>query len=83
MLAREGSAKSVEVAFSKTERQVLDKKVTRIKPRANDSETMLYLKKLACLGGYLARNSDPPPGFIFMTRGLNRLHALCDGVDLA
>lgn len=33
----------------------------------------LYLKKLAQLGGYLARNNDPPPGNLVIWRGLRRL----------
>ena len=32
-----------------------------------------YLTKLARLGGYLARSSDPPPGNIVIRRGLSRL----------
>ena len=32
-----------------------------------------YLTKLAQLGGYLARNSDPPPGNETIWRGLTRL----------
>jgi len=32
-----------------------------------------YLTKIARLGGYLARASDPPPGNIVMWRGLTRL----------
>jgi hypothetical protein len=32
-----------------------------------------YLIKLARLGGYLARNSDPPPGNETIWRGLNHL----------
>ena len=32
-----------------------------------------YLVKIARLGGYLARASDPPPGSIVMWRGLSRL----------
>jgi hypothetical protein len=31
------------------------------------------LNKLARLGGYLGRNSDPPPGNIVIWRGLSRL----------
>jgi hypothetical protein len=33
-----------------------------------------YLTKLARLGGYLARNSDPPPGNETFWRGLTRLN---------
>ena len=32
-----------------------------------------YLTKIAQLGGYLARASDPPPGNMVMWRGLARL----------
>jgi len=32
-----------------------------------------YLTKIACLGGYLARANDPPPGNTVIWRGLSRL----------
>jgi hypothetical protein len=32
-----------------------------------------YLIKIARLGGYLARASDPPPGNMVMWRGMSRL----------
>jgi len=32
-----------------------------------------YTVKLACLGGYLARAHDPPPGNTVIWRGLSRL----------
>jgi hypothetical protein len=32
-----------------------------------------YLNKIACLGGYLARAHDPPPGNIVMWRGWQKL----------
>jgi hypothetical protein len=32
-----------------------------------------YLTKIAKLGGYLDRKSDPPPGNVVMWRGLSRL----------
>jgi hypothetical protein len=32
-----------------------------------------YLTKIARLGGYLARASDPPPGNTVMWRGMTRL----------
>ena len=41
-----------------------------------------YLTKLARLGGYLARASDPPPGNIVMWRGLTRLTDIQIGVDI-
>ena len=41
-----------------------------------------YLTKLARLGGYLARASDPPPGNIVMWRGLSRLTDIQIGVEI-
>ena len=45
------------------------------KPNAHSRPHTLshYLIKLARLGGYLARNSDPPPGNETVWRGLTRL----------
>lgn len=42
-----------------------------------------YLIKIARLGGYLARTSDPPPGNIVMWRGLSRLADIQLGYSLA
>jgi hypothetical protein len=41
-----------------------------------------YLIKLARLGGYLARASDPPPGNIVIWRGLSRLTDIEIGAEL-
>jgi hypothetical protein len=41
-----------------------------------------YLIKIATLGGYLARASDPPPGNIVMWRGLSRLTDIKLGVTI-
>lgn len=41
-----------------------------------------YLIKVACLGGYLARARDPPPGNIVMWRGWSRLMDMVLGADL-
>jgi hypothetical protein len=38
-----------------------------------DATVVGYLTKVARLGGYLARASDPPPGNMVMWRGLSRL----------
>jgi hypothetical protein len=63
-----------ELVFTDMELRILDRLVK------NNSATqprkyMLshYLTKLAQLGGYLARNSDPPPGNETIWRGLTRL----------
>lgn len=39
-----------------------------------------YLTKLARLGGYLARASDPPPGNMVIWRGMSRLTEIHLGV---
>ncbi|MHC2440304.1 hypothetical protein [Bradyrhizobium sp. USDA 4451] len=43
------------------------------KPKARQKTLSCYLIKIARLGGYLARASDPPPGNTVMWRGLSRL----------
>ena len=47
------------------------------------AEMATYLTKIARLGGYLARASDPPPGDTFMWRGLTRLTDIKLGAMLA
>ena len=42
-----------------------------------------YITKIAKLGGYPARASDPPPGNIVMWRGLSRLIDIGLGFNLA
>jgi hypothetical protein len=46
-----------------------------VKDRDRPRATTLahYLTKIARLGGYLARASDPPPGNTVMWRGMSRL----------
>jgi len=62
------------LVFTPLELQILDR-VVRDKPDADNRKRSLsrYLTKLAQLGGYLARKSDPPPGNMVMWRGLSRL----------
>ena len=52
-----------ELVFTDLELRILDRLVAD-KPTAQSQQHLLshYLIKLARLGGYLARNSDPPPG---------------------
>jgi hypothetical protein len=63
-----------ELVFTYLELRILDRLVAD-KPRAHPQQHLLshYLIKLARLGGYLARNSDPPPGNETIWRGLTRL----------
>lgn len=57
---------------------VQDKNQTSKKKLLSD-----YLIKLAKLGGYLARNTDPPPGNMVMWRGLSRLTDIQFGFNMA
>jgi hypothetical protein len=73
-----------EVAFTALEIKLLDRLVSD-KPGANACRKPLsiYLTKLARLGGYLARSSDPPPGNMVVWRGLSRLTDIHLGFLLA
>jgi len=59
------------LVLTPTEIGVLDRLVND-KPKARKTLSH-YLIKIARLGGYLARASDPPPGNTVMWRGLSRL----------
>lgn len=37
---------------------------------------------VACLGGYLDRTNDPPPGHQLMWRGYTHLQLMCEGFML-
>ena len=60
------------LALTATEIAVLDRLVSD-KPQARRKTLSHYLTKIARLGGYLARATDPPPGNTVMWRGLSRL----------
>ncbi|MCK1684222.1 IS4 family transposase, partial [Bradyrhizobium sp. 147] len=51
------------------------------KPKARKTLSH-YLIKIARLGGYLARASDPPPGNTVVWRGLSRLTDIALGVTV-
>ena len=73
-----------QTALTETEIRVLDR-IVPDPPRAQRRRKRTlshYLTKLARLGGYLARASDPPPGNIVMWRGLSRLTDIQIGVEI-
>ena len=74
MTNRTAPEASPKLVFTEMELRILDRLV-KDKPNADRGEPRLahYLIKLARLGGYLARNSDPPPGNETIWRGLTRL----------
>lgn len=81
MLHRTNPSASATVAFTAQEIQLLDRLVPALPAVA--SELGVYVCKLACLGGYLARTHDPPPGNIVIWRGLSRLCEIELGYELA
>ena len=52
----------------------------RSRPRLQRRALADYLLQIAMLGGYLARNRDPPPGNMVVWRGLTRLHDIIVGI---
>ncbi len=84
MVARAQPEARPEVAFTGTEIAILDGVVADRGNRGARRGTIeLYLTKLARLGGYLARKTDPPPGNTVVWRGLRRLADIQLGSDLA
>ena len=72
MLNRSAPHAAPTLALTATEICVRDRLVND-KPKAMQKTVSHYLIKIARLGGYLARASDPPPGNTVMLRGLSRL----------
>lgn len=84
MIGRSAPRAPVGAAFTPTERRLLDHLVPdRPGSRAPPGSVASYVTKLARLGGYLARASDPPPGNMVMWRGLTRLTDIELGYTMA
>lgn len=71
-----------EVALTLTEIQLLDKLVVGKGLHSASESLSAYVIKIAMLGGYLARNNDPPPGNLVIWRGLNRLADIALSVSM-
>jgi hypothetical protein len=83
MLSRTAPETPPTVALTDREIVLLDRLVGNAGNRKTQSGTLLfYLTKLARLGGYLARASDPPPGNMVVWRGLTRLTDIVLGAEL-
>lgn len=80
MLNREAQHLSAKFALSEIETKILD----HLKPDKKFIKNSLskYMLKIAKLGGYLARSSDPPPGNAVIWRGLQRLTEIQIGVEI-
>lgn len=80
MLNRQAEKLPPKLAITEMEIKLLD----QLKPDTKSGEKYLsdYLLKLAKMGGYLARTSDPPPGNKIMWRGIQKLNDIQIGVEI-
>jgi len=77
-LARENSSADPAVLLSDAERAVLEAKFPELRGESGKA----YAVSVAKLGGYLDRNSDPPPGWQAMWKGLQKLRMWAEGYEL-
>ena len=73
MLNRAAPNAPPSLALTRTEIRLIDHLVPDKATAPNRKSISRYLIKIARLGGYLARASDPAPGNLVMWRGLSRL----------
>ena len=84
MLNRSNPHAPPALALTETEIGLLDHLVQDMPQKPPRRRTLShYLTKIARLGGYLARASDPPPGKTVMWRGLSRLTDIGVGATIA
>lgn len=83
MLARVAPQAPATAALCEREIQLLDRLVKDTGETAVRKTLGRYLTKIARLGGYLARASDPPPGNMVIWRGLSRLSDIQLGAAIA
>jgi hypothetical protein len=80
MSAREKPDAAPASVLTTAEITALDRiDAARTRPQPQRRTLAAYLLQIARLGGYLARNHDPPPGNIVVWRGLTRLHNIATG----
>ncbi|WP_245163251.1 hypothetical protein [Bradyrhizobium vignae] len=83
MSARAKPDAAPETVLTSTEIATLDAiDAARSKPRILRKTLATYLLQIAMLGGYLARNHDPPPGNMVVWRGLTRLNDIAFGLSI-
>jgi hypothetical protein len=83
MMARAAPDAPPTIALTHPEIKILNHLVSDSGNRGAKQNTLqFYLTKLARLGGYLARASDPPPGNTVVWRGLRRLADIHLGAEM-
>lgn len=84
MINRCSPNSSAKLALTNDEINLLDYLVKNNNNKSSKNKKLSdYIIKIAKLGGYLARASDPPPGNMIMWRGLSRLTDIELGFNLA
>lgn len=84
MSARANPDAAPDSVLTSAEITVLDQiDETRARQRLKQHSLAEYLLQIAMLGGYLARNHDPPPGNMVVWRGMTRLHDIAIGISIA
>lgn len=81
MMNREIESAPASIALSDEEIKILD----HLFPQSDNRRRKIlseYTLKIAKLGGYLARSSDPPPGNMVIWRGLKKLSEISIGVQI-
>jgi hypothetical protein len=74
MINRATQKSKASVAFTAPEIKILHRLTSDSQPGSSRSSTLQScLIQLACLGGYLNRAKDPPPGNMVIWRGMSRL----------
>jgi hypothetical protein len=82
MLTRTSPHASPKLALTQFEITLLDS-LAKNNKETGKKDLSYYLTKIACLGGYLNRASDAPPGNRVMWRGLTRLTDIALGFYMA
>jgi len=83
MINRESPSTAPNVAFTELELEILAELVTERNGCISKEDNLgQCIRKLAQLGGYVARASDPPPGNMVIWRGLTRLADIQLGYSL-
>jgi hypothetical protein len=83
MINRSAPEAEPDLALTELETTLLDRLVPDKYPAPPRERTLaVYVTKIARLGGYLARASDPPPGNTVMWRGMSRLTDITIGAQL-